>query len=52
MMLKSRIEIILDNTPFPGAGQEIGGYKVNESVVDIKGKTGLSTYKANFRLHK
>ena len=38
MMLKSRIEIILDNTPFPGAGQEIGGYKVNESVVDIKGK--------------
>lgn len=38
MMLKSRIEVILDNTPFPGAGQEIGGYKVNESVVDIKGK--------------
>ena len=36
--MKSRIEIILDNTPFPGAGQEIGGYKVNESVVDIKGK--------------
>lgn len=36
--MKSRIEIILDNTPFPGAGQEIGGYKVNESVVDITGK--------------
>lgn len=36
--MKSRIEIILDNTPFPGAGQEIGGYKVKESVVDIKGK--------------
>ena len=36
--MKSRIEIILDNTPFPGAGQQIGGYKVNESVVDITGK--------------
>ena len=46
--MKSRIEIILDNTPFPGAGQQIGGYKVNESVVDITGKTGLSTYKKAF----
>ncbi len=36
--MTSKVEIILDNTPFPGAGQEIGGYRVNESMIDIEGK--------------
>ena len=37
-MMSSRVEIILDNTPFPGAGQQIGGYEVIESMLDIDGK--------------
>ena len=36
--MSSRVEIILENTPFPGAGQEIGGHKVIESMVDVEGK--------------
>ena len=36
--MTSRVEIILANTPFPGAGEEIGGHKVIESMVDIGGK--------------
>ena len=38
MKMTSRVEIILANTPFPGAGEEIGGHKVIESMVDIGGK--------------
>ena len=36
--MSSRVEIILDNTPFPGAGQQIGGHRVIESMVDVEGK--------------
>jgi guanylate kinase len=38
MTMSSRVEIILENTPFPGAGQEIGGHRVIESMVDVEGK--------------
>ena len=37
-MMSSRVEIILDNTPFPGAGQSIGGCQVIESMIDVEGK--------------
>ena len=37
-MVTSRVEIILNNTPFPGAGQQIGGHHVLESMVDVQGK--------------
>ena len=37
-MMTSRVEIILNNTPFPGAGQQIGGHHVLESMVDVQGK--------------
>ena len=37
-MMSSRVEIILDNTPFPGAGQNIGGCQVIESMIDVEGK--------------
>ena len=36
--MSSKVEIILNNTPFPGAGQQIGGYQVIESMVDVEGK--------------
>jgi len=36
--MSSRVEIILDNTPFPGAGQTIGGHQVIESMIDVEGK--------------
>ncbi|MDB2565353.1 hypothetical protein N9X64_00390 [bacterium] len=36
--MTSKVEIILNNTPFPGAGQEIGGHQVNESMIDVEGK--------------
>ena len=36
--MSSRVEIILGNTPFPGAGQQIGGHHVIESMVDVEGK--------------
>ena len=36
--MTSKVEIILNNTPFPGAGQEIGGYGVIESMIDVEGK--------------
>jgi guanylate kinase len=38
MNSKTKIQILLDNTPFPGAGQEIGGHPVIESAVDLAGK--------------
>lgn len=38
MNSNTKIQILLDNTPFPGAGQEIGGYPVIESAVDLAGK--------------
>jgi hypothetical protein len=38
MNSKEKIQILLDNTPFPGAGQEIGGHHVIESAVDLAGK--------------
>ena len=37
-MMTSKVEIILQNTPFPGAGQQIGGHHVIESMVDVQGK--------------
>ncbi|BCV02812.1 MAG: hypothetical protein CM15mV57_870 [uncultured marine virus] len=36
--MTSKVEIILQNTPFPGAGQQIGGHHVIESMVDVQGK--------------
>ena len=36
--MTSKVEIILNNTPFPGAGQEIGGHGVIESMIDVEGK--------------
>jgi guanylate kinase len=38
MNSNTKIQILLDNTPFPGAGQEIGGHSVIESAVDLAGK--------------
>ena len=38
MNQKTKIQTLLDNTPFPGAGQSIGGHHVTESVVDLQGK--------------
>jgi guanylate kinase len=38
MNQKMKIQTLLDNTPFPGAGQSIGGHYVTESVVDLQGK--------------
>ena len=37
-MMTSKVEIILQNTPFPGADQQIGGHHVIESMVDVQGK--------------
>ena len=36
--MTSKVEIILENTPFPGAGQQIGGRQVIESMIDVEGK--------------
>ena len=38
MNQKAKIQTLLDNTPFPGAGQSIGGHQVIESAVDLQGK--------------
>lgn len=38
MNSEEKIQILLENTPFPGAGQEIGGHHVIESAVDLSGK--------------
>ena len=36
--MTNRVRILLDHTPFPGAGEDFGGHKVIESVMDVSGR--------------
>ena len=45
--MTSRVKILLDHTPFPGAGEELGGHKVIESVMDVAGRNWEIHFKGN-----